>query len=226
LAGIPKGFGHFHVSTPTDALQYSLVFLMLPREGVNATHSHITEELELIHQRTRKTFQFRFALPCDGPGLAKVQVRSWQAAYRGRIANTYLQGLSVEQKAKDWEKIFQSDDSYTLLAQEKDCQTIVGFVTLGSCRDNDAPQGCLLELRAIYIDPDHWRLGLGKKLTRLAMEECRRRKVGRLILWVLESNSEAQLFYQELGFQRDGEEKVDDRIEDCPLVEWRYCRSL
>ncbi len=199
---------------------------MLPREGGNATHSHINEDLELIHQKSRKTFQFRRALPCDGPGLAKVQVRSWQAAYRGRIANTYLQGLSVEQKAKDWEKTFQSNAAYTLLAQEKDGQTIVGFVTLGSCREGDASQGGLLELWAIYIDPDHWRMGLGKKLTRLAMEECRRRKVGRLILWVLESNSEAQKFYQDLGFQRDGGVKVDDRIEDCPLVEWRYCRSL
>jgi ribosomal protein S18 acetylase RimI-like enzyme len=155
-----------------------------------------------------------------------VQVRSWQAAYRGRIAEAYLQGLSVEQKVRDWEKVFQSDAAFTLLAQETVGETVVGFVTLGSCRDGDAPQDGLLELRALYIDPDHWRMGLGRKLTRLAMEECHRRKVGRLVLWVLESNQEAQLFYQDLGFQRDGEVKVDDRIEGCPLVEWRYFRNL
>jgi ribosomal protein S18 acetylase RimI-like enzyme len=173
-----------------------------------------------------ETFQFRRALPCDGPGLAKVQVRSWQAAYRGRIADTYLQGLSVAQKVRDWEKVFQADASFTLVAQEKDDQTIVGFITLGSYRDGAGPQDGFLELRALYIDPDHRRKGLGRKLTRLVVEECRRRKVGRLVLWVLESNSEAQRFYQELGFQRDGEVKVDDRIKDCPLVEWRYSRSV
>ena len=206
--------------------RYSLVFFIMPRERVNAAHNHISDEQELLHQQSGKTFQFRRALPCDGPGLAKVQVHSWQAAYRGRIADTYLQGLSVEQKVRDWEKVFQTDGSFTLLAQEKDDQAIVGFITLGSYRDGDGPQDGFLELRALYIDPDHWRKGLGKKLTRLAMEECRRRKVGRLVLWVLESNSEAQKFYQELGFQGDGEVKVDDRIKDCPLVEWRYSRSL
>jgi ribosomal protein S18 acetylase RimI-like enzyme len=126
-------------------------------------------------------------------------VHSWQAAYRGRIADTYLQGLSVEQQVRDWEKVFQADASFTLLAQEKDDQTIVGFITLGSYRDGDAPQDGLLELRALYIDPDHWRMGLGKKLTRLAMEECRQRKVGRLVLWVLESNSEARFWSVEAG---------------------------
>ena len=181
---------------------------------------------ELLHPQSGKTFQFRRALPSDGPGLAKVQVNSWQAAYRGRIADTYLQGLTVEQKVKDWEKVFQADATSTLLAQEKDDQTIVGFITLGACRDGGELQDGLLELRALYIDPDHWRKGLGKTLTRLAMEECRRRKVGHLVLWVLESNSEAQEFYQELGFQGDGEVKVDDGIKDCLLVEWRYSRNL
>ena len=155
-----------------------------------------------------------------------VQVRSWQAAYRGRIAEAFLEGLSLEQKVRDWEKVLQSEDCFTLLAQEQDGQVIVGFVTLGPCRDGDAPLEGLLELRALYIDSGHWRMGLGRKLARLAMEECRRRKVGRLVLWVLESNMEAQLFYRGLGFQRDGEVKVDDRIEGCPLVERRYSRSL
>jgi len=206
--------------------RYSLVFFIVPKEGVNATDSYIADEQELVHWGTGEIFLCRRALPCDGPGLARVQVRSWQAAYQGRIADTYLQGLSVEQMVKDWENVFQSEASYTLLAQEKDGQAIVGFATLGSFRDGAVPQEGLLELRALYIDPDHWRKGLGRKLTRLAMEECRRRKVGRLVLWVLESNTEAQKFYQDLGFQRDGEVKIDDRIEDCPLVEWRYSRSL
>jgi ribosomal protein S18 acetylase RimI-like enzyme len=206
LTGIPKGSGHFHGRTPVP--------------------HPIADEPEWTHQASGKTFRFRRAWPCDGPGLARVQVRSWRAAYRGRIAETFLQGLSVEQKARDWEKVFQADASFTLLVQETDDQTIVGFITLGSCRDGDAPRDGLLELRALYVDPDHWRKGLGTELTRLAMAECRRRKVGRLVLWVLESNLEAQAFYRDLGFQRDGEAKVDDRIEDCPLVEWRYSRSL
>jgi len=195
-------------------------------EEVNPTDSAFADEPGRIHRGTGKSFLCRPALPGDGPGLARVQVRSWQAAYRGRIADSYLQGLSVEQMVRNWEKVFQSDAAFTLLAQEKDGQAIVGFVTLGSCRDGVVPLDGLMELWALYIDPDHWRKGLGKKLTRLAMEECRRREVGHLVLWVLESNSEAQKFYQDLGFQRDGGVKVDDRIEGCPLVEWRYSRRL
>ena len=206
--------------------RYSLVFFIVPREGVNAEDKYIADEQELTDQKNGKTFQCRFAMPSDGPGLARVQIRSWQAAYQGRIDDAYLQGLSVEQMAREWEKVFQSDASFTLLAQEKDAQTIVGFVTLGPYRDRDVSQNGLLELRALYIDPDHWRKGLGKKLTRLAMEECRRRKVGYLMLWVLESNEEAQKFYLNLGFHRDGGVKVDERMEGCPLVEWRYSRSL
>jgi RimJ/RimL family protein N-acetyltransferase len=187
---------------------------------------HVLYRIRLRPWEAEKPCQCRRALPGDGAGLAEVQVRSWRAAYRGRVADAYLQGLSVEQKAGGWEKVLQSDASFTLLAQEKAGQKIVGFITLGPCRDGDAPRDGLLELRALYIDPDHWRRGLGRQLTRLAMEECRQRKARRLVLWVLESNQEAQTFYQALGFRRDGGVKVDDRIEACPPVEWRYSRDL
>lgn len=50
---------------------------------------------------------FREANIGDAPGIAKVHVDSWRSTYKGIIPQSFLDGLSYEQRTKLWEKIFQ-----------------------------------------------------------------------------------------------------------------------
>ncbi len=87
-----------------------------------------------------------------------------------------LAELSVERRARQWR------DWPPLLAESGD--VIVGFVSVGASRDADADG----ELFAIYVDPDYWGSGVGRKL--IAAGEERLRELGHVeaILWVLADN--------------------------------------
>jgi len=168
---------------------------------------------------------FREATLDDAAGLAEVQVLSWKAAYQGKIPASYLEGLTVAQKTKEWIRILQSNTTKTVLAQ-KSGKGVVGFVNFGNYRDDDLPKEEVAEIRALYVHPEHWREGIGKQLIELTTQNCKKSGYKRIALWVLDSNDSAQRFYQFLGFQFDGGVKIDRRIPDFELREHRFSKSL
>ncbi len=168
---------------------------------------------------------FREATLDDVAGLAEVQVSSWKTAYQGKIPPSYLGGMTVVQEAKEWIRILQNSTTKTILAQQTD-KGVVGFVNFGNYRDDDLPKDEVAEIRALYVHPEHWRKGIGKKLTELAIQDCKKSGYKQLVLWVLDSNESAQLFYQSLGFQLDGGVKTDGRIPDFELRESRFSKRL
>ena len=66
----------------------------------------------------------------DARGIAEVQVRSWQAAYRGQIPDSYLDGLSVAKRELAWANNLRDRKGRVLVAEES---TIVGFGQFWSC---------------------------------------------------------------------------------------------
>src|SRR5262245_37221120 len=101
--------------------------------------------------------EVRAAVPADARDVARLQVRSWQAAYRGLIAQDYLDGLTAE--------VFAGRYTFgrvglrmpaTLVAVDDDA--IRGLVTAGLCREKDF--GNFGELMAIDVDPAHVRTGV------------------------------------------------------------------
>ena len=128
----------------------------------------------------------------DAEGVARVHVRSWQAAYGHVFPADRLADLSVDARAEQWRR------RPPIVAE--DGRAVVGFVSVGACRDDDA-EG---ELYAIYVDPAHWGTGVGREL--IAAGEARLRKLGHhdVVLWVLEDNPRARRFYEAAGWRVDG----------------------
>lgn len=93
----------------------------------------------------------RSAAPEDAPPVARVHVRSWQAAYRDLLPQSYLDELRPEDRAKHYD--FGATDRSkpsTIVAAEG--SAIVGFVTVAPARaPNVLGSG---ELCALYVDPD------------------------------------------------------------------------
>lgn len=92
--------------------------------------------------------------------VARVHVRSWQAAYRMLLPDAYLDQLRPEDRAPHYD--FAATDPRkprTLLAVDEG--QIRGFATTAPSRDSDtADTG---ELYALYVDPEHWGRGYGRR---------------------------------------------------------------
>lgn len=100
---------------------------------------------------------------------------------------------------------------------------IVGFSSFGPTRDPDARGAG--EIYALYVDPDHWSGGIGRRL--LAETRHRLAEAGYTdaVLWVLRGNEAAERFYLADGWARDGVARMEDPYG--PRVEVRrFRRSL
>jgi GNAT superfamily N-acetyltransferase len=150
--------------------------------------------------------RIRDARPGDALPVARVHVRSWQAAYRGLIEDDFLDRLRPEDRAASY--AFGAEDPAaprTIVAEAEG--EIWGFATAGPCRDEDAP--AVAELYALYVDPDRWRGGAGRLLLDAATARMREAGFEDAVLWVLRGNRAAERFYAGAGWRRDGGERTE-----------------
>lgn len=149
----------------------------------------------------------RTASADDAEALEAVRVRGWQTAYRGIVADSYLDALVVD---ADRRRERMADPAVTTLVAEQQ-HGIVGMAVHGPSRDGFDAE----ELYALYVDPSCWRSGVGTVL----LDACD--EVG--VLWVLGDNTRAQAFYRRHGFVPDGASQVLDL--DGPVTEIRMRRG-
>lgn len=166
--------------------------------------------------------QIRPALPSDVVAIADVNVRGWRVAYRGHVPDAFLDALDASRQAARWAQVIV-DPAVTVLVSILS-GSLVGFCSFLACRDDDAaPRTC--ELATLYVEPAHWRSGVGAALVGRVVELARARGFSRLSLWVLATNAPAQAFYEARGFAADGQSKTDSRL-GVSLHEVRYWRQL
>ncbi|MCV7147702.1 acetyltransferase [Mycobacterium riyadhense] len=164
--------------------------------------------------------QVRSAVPGDVLDVARVHVRSWQSAYRGLLAQDYLDNLNPEVWASRYtfgRRGIQRPS--TLVAV--DGSTICGLATTGLSRDEDLPN--FGELMALYVDPAHIHTGVGRLLITAARKQLRRVVIN-ASLWVLDKNVRARRFYERDGWWFDGTRRTAT-YGSVPLEQVRYRRT-
>ncbi len=161
----------------------------------------------------------RAATQEDAPAIGLVHVRSWQAAYKGHFPADFLNGLDPDQRGARWRDYLSArpDGHETLLVADLS-GTVVGFVDAGPCRDDGGEAG---EIRAIYLQPEHWDRGFGRELMTAALDELRSHGFGEVKLWVLDANRRARAFYEAGGWELDGGARVINSL-GFPIAEVRY----
>lgn len=166
--------------------------------------------------------RIRRATTEEAGAIAAVHIASWRAAYRGHMPDAVLDPLDLEQRTGQWREILTSPGVESWVA---DAPPVVGFCTLHL---ESQAIGALppAEITGLYLHPDHWRRGAGRKLTRAAVARAGEAGCGRVVLWVLLENRSARLFYEALGFRRDGEERTDTALAGRPLRLVRYALEL
>jgi RimJ/RimL family protein N-acetyltransferase len=167
----------------------------------------------------------RLAVPDDAPGIGRVHVESWRATYPGIVPQPILDRMSVERRAAFWrEAITRSLDASTDGGERVWVAVgargeVAGFASIGSARDDDLPPGAG-ELFAIYLAPERWSTGLGRRLHDAAVDDLAVRH-DLLVLWVLTANARARRFYERAGWVADGRARILD-FDGTPIEEMRY----
>ena len=164
----------------------------------------------------------RLAEPTDAMAVARVHVRSWQAAYRGLIPDEYLDQLRAEDRAQRYD--FSHADPVkpqTMVAVEEG--QICGFVTIAASRDMALKD--FGELCALYVDPEQWGRRMGVALVAAARVRLRELGYRSAFLWVLAGNLRAERFYARDGWTPDGERRTE-KIWGIALDEVRRRREL
>jgi ribosomal protein S18 acetylase RimI-like enzyme len=170
--------------------------------------------------------ELRRAVAGDELGIATVHVRTWQAAYKGQLPDALLAGLSVERRAEWWRTTLAraagaaAEGVYVAV----DGGQIVGFVHWCPSRDEDAEPGAG-EITSIYLLPDCWDRGAGRRLLTAALDALREAGSTVATLWVLGTNERARRFYEAAGMTPDGATK-DDARPSVVLHEVRYAIRL
>lgn len=155
----------------------------------------------------------------DTAALASIHAASWRAAYRDLVPDAYLERLD---SARRFRESLDRNAEETYVA-ERDGE-ILGFLTIGPCRDADLDPRSAGEIQGLYLAPEHWREGVGTALCRFgeALLQCRGCRTA--TLWVLAGNPRARRFYEALGFAADGA-SVTAHL-GAPLEAVRYRKPL
>ncbi|MBC8069639.1 MAG: GNAT family N-acetyltransferase [Deltaproteobacteria bacterium] len=164
----------------------------------------------------------RTATASDADEIARLHVKTWQAAYRGHMPDAHLGGLDPSKRAAMWSKAIQQADTVVLVAGAG--EALVGVCSLLASRDTDAAPH-VGEIAAIYVDPSLWRSGIGRSLVDAATAAAFPRHFVELTLWVLTGNVAACAFYESCGFEVDGHTKLDERL-GFAIHETRYRRRI
>ncbi len=162
----------------------------------------------------------RPAVPADTDKVARLHVRSWQSAYRGLVAQDYLDGLTPDGVA-DRYAFGRMGLQLPSTVVAVDGSTICGLATTGLCRD--LPNAG--ELMAIYVDPAYQGTGVGRSLIAAARKRLQLRGVTAAVLWVLDANARARSFYERDGWRCDGTRR-SVTFGDHPVAQLRYRRRV
>ncbi len=167
--------------------------------------------------------EVRYVQPEDIPGMARVYVDTWKAAYPGMIPQEYLDSLNCASWEERYRTRYSQMEGNYFAVLVKD-HRVIGVSSFMKNRDDDLPETCG-EIVSIYVLPEHWSQGHGKHLMRFVTRELKKLGFTDCRLWTLEENTRAQRAYERFGFHRDGARRTIE-ISGQSVWEIRYRMAL
>jgi ribosomal protein S18 acetylase RimI-like enzyme len=134
------------------------------------------------------------------------------------FTHDFLGSLDLEVRTAWWEALLLRGDRVTLVSDVE--MGVAGFCLFGA--SDDVGWG---EIFAIYVDPPHWRLGMGGGLLSAGETQLAEDGFERALLWVVESNERARAFYERQGWVK-GQPFRLETIGGTEVTEVRYEKDL
>ena len=168
----------------------------------------------------------RPASPADADAIAALHVASWRAAYRGILADAFLNGPVESDRLRLWgERLAVPADDQVLLVADTD-GALAGFVCCFAGRD--ARWGSYIH--NLHADPASRGRGTGRALMGALAQTLGSRVPDRPVhLFCLAANAPARRFYERIGGEigdRQDLPEPDGGIHPCLLYAWASPAAL
>lgn len=157
----------------------------------------------------------RPAIMKDARAIAHTQVQTWKTAYRGVIADEFLDTFSEDERTTRWTEILQRPEQGSFVAESND--GVIGFANGGP--ERDGREDYRGELYGLYVLPDWHGQGVGKGLVTSLVEWLLNSGFDTMLVWTLADNPHRK-FYERLGGKFVAERNIE--IGDQKLVEVAY----
>ncbi len=145
-----------------------------------------------------------------------IYAKSWKAAYRGIVPQTYLDNLTPE----SWTSFLANSPFHNYLLRDNDI--FIATAAIGKARDSRYNE--YGEIVSIYVLPEFFGKGYGTVLFRYITDKLKSMGYDKMYLWVLEENYKARRFYEKMEFVFNGDRKVTE-ISGKKLVEICYVNA-
>lgn len=140
-------------------------------------------------------FLVRSATLRDALSIARVHVEAWDAAYRGLIPDDQIDARTIELRMAQWATSIINPRYFVLVACDANGD-VQGFASALLLDGSDG--GFQSYLKTLYVHPQVWRLGIGRKLLRTMCGRLNASGVQNLALRTLRLGR-ARGFYETLG---------------------------
>jgi GNAT superfamily N-acetyltransferase len=148
----------------------------------------------------------RSATVSDAARIAAIHVHTWRVAYAHIFTTEFLAGLSVETRTAMWREHLEALPVEQRVDVAEEDGEVIGFCSSGPAKDADA--GGLGEVYAVYVASSRWSRGAGSALMESARRSFLAAGYRQAVLWVLEANDTARVFYERRGWKPDGATKA------------------
>ena len=155
---------------------------------------------------SQSRLRLRAGAIADAERIEAVHWLSLEAAYLGFFEGWPEAPRDIGERVTRWREWLVAPD-IDVIVGEVDGK-IVGFCTLRAGADTDLDPLTEGEIPNLYVHPDHWSKGYGRRLCWDALRTARDRGFVSVCLWVVDINKRARDFYLEFGFTPDGGPKL------------------
>lgn len=165
--------------------------------------------------------EIRKATLDDVKDISRIHALSWKSAYKGIVPQAYLDEL----KEDFWVPAFGiwiKDNVLSVKLIFENCN-LIGCVAYGKSRDKSLPNWG--EIVSIYLLPEYFDKGYGKKLLESALLDLKQSGYQNVYLWVLKENQRARHFYEKNKLQCNKDECICE-IMGKELTDIRYIYSF
>lgn len=141
----------------------------------------------------------------DARAIAHIQVQTWKTAYRGLVADDFLDAFSEDDRTDRWSEILQRPKRGSFIAEIED-HGVIGFANGGP--ERDGREDFRGELYGLYVLPDWHGRGIGKQLVTTFAEWLLDFNLETMLVWTLAGNPFRQ-FYERLGGKLVAERDIE-----------------
>ena len=144
----------------------------------------------------------------------------WREAYQGIVSPGMLANLPIERWRHEVGVGLRRpiDDAFTCIGEIDGEFAGYCYVAAPTREPDLSPK--VAELGAMYVDPAHWREGVGDALMRAALQRLAKLPYAEAILWTFQENERAVAFYERYGWRLDGGQKIHARSGE-PAIRMR-----